>query len=70
MSQCDCDVCYYARQVNLYINKIEDEDVQNFFMNMYDMLIHAEMDKDYYQAIVKNQWPDSDRILKKYRKEV
>lgn len=64
---CQCDVCYYSRQVNEQIQKLEDPDAREFFLNMYDMLIHAEFDKDYYKAIVKNEWPQADEILAKYR---
>lgn len=64
---CQCDVCYYSRQVNKQIQKLEDPDAREFFLNMYDMLIHAEFDKDYYKAIVKNEWPQANEILAKYR---
>ena len=64
---CQCDVCYYSRQVNAQVQKLEDPDAREFFLNMYDMLIHAEFDKDYYKAIVKNEWPQADEILAKYR---
>lgn len=64
---CQCDVCYYSRQVNERIQKLEDEDTREFFLNMYDMLIHAEFDRDYYRAVVKNEWPDADKILAKHR---
>lgn len=64
--KCECDVCYFSRQVNEQIQKLEDPDAQNFFMNLYDMFIHSEMDKDYYKAIVQNKWPDAGRIIAKY----
>jgi hypothetical protein len=70
MSKCECQVCYFSRLVNAEIQKLEDPDAQNFFMNMYDMLVHAEMDKDYYKAIVDGQWPNADELIKKRREKL
>ena len=67
MSKCECQVCYFSRLVNAQIQKLEDPDAQNFFLNMYDMLIHAEMDRDYYKSIVDGQWPNADELIQKRR---
>jgi hypothetical protein len=67
MSKCQCDVCNYSRMVNEYIQKLEDPDDREFFLNMYDMLIHSEMDRDYYKAIVDGQWPNADELIQKRR---
>ena len=66
--KCECEVCYFSRLVNEQIQKLEDPDAQNFFLNLYDMFIHSEMDKDYYKAIVQNKWPDAGKIIAKYHK--
>ncbi len=66
-NKCECDVCHFSRLVNAHIQKLEDEDAQNFFMNMYDMLIHAEFDRDYYKAVIDGTWPEADTLIQKYR---
>ena len=65
--RCECDVCHFSRLVNAQIQKLEDEDAQNFFLNMYDMLIHTEFDRDYYKAIIDGTWPEADKMIMKYR---
>lgn len=66
-NKCQCQVCYFSRLVNAEIQKLEDPDAQNFFLNLYDMLIHSEMDKDFYKAIVEGDWPDADDLIKRRR---
>ena len=66
--KCECEVCYFSRLVNEQIQKLEDPEAQNFFLNLYDMVVHAEMDRDYYKAIVEGVWPNADEIIAKHRR--
>lgn len=64
---CDCDFCKWHQEFKARITRIIETDDQAFFQDLADRWLEAEMDRDYYRAIVKNQWPDGDKILARYR---
>ena len=66
-NQCQCQVCCFSRFVTKQLEKIDDETTRLFFRNLYDLYIEAEMDKDYYKAIVDGQWPNADELIQKRR---
>lgn len=70
MSDCQCQVCHFSRLVNVEIQKLEDSGAKNFFLNLYDMLIHTEMDRDYYKAIIDGKWPNADELIQRRRQKL
>lgn len=65
---CECSVCQYSRKLQANLEGLPPEQ-KAFFEDMYDILIHTEMDRGYYYAIIKNQWPGSDEVIQRYRDE-
>ncbi len=70
MSDCQCQICCFSRSVSAEINKLEDPSSQEFFLNLYDMLIHTEMDRDHYKAIIEGKWPNADDLIKRRREKL
>lgn len=69
-NQCQCQVCCFSRFVTKQLENIDDETTKLFFRNLYDLYIEAEMDKDYYKAIVDGKWPNADELIKKRREKL
>lgn len=63
---CECRVCEYGREVEAHLVHLGKND-RAFFEAMYERLCNVEDERDYYDAIVKNKWPTSEEILKRYR---
>lgn len=65
---CECTVCQYSRKVQANLEGLPPEK-KAFFEDMYDILIHTEMDRDYYREIIRGRWPGSDEIIQRYREK-
>ena len=65
---CECRVCKYGRDVQHQLSFLTKAQTE-FFEDMYDQLMHAEFDRDYYSCIVKGTWPQSEEILAQYRSQ-
>lgn len=63
---CDCRVCLDYREFEKQIALLPASN-QHYFRQLYEAMSEAQADGDYHQAIVKNQWPDGDKILAQYR---
>lgn len=64
---CQCEVCQYSRVVQSMVNEL-DERQKNFFLDMYDRLIHVEMDRGWAKhkhselvMAVANKYPNESR---------
>ena len=58
---CECEICRRDRAFRLHLAQLAD-DQQMYFNAMYDALQHAEMDRDYYHAILDGSWPNAEVI--------
>lgn len=63
---CECNVCKYSRKVAEKLELIP-EDQRAFWEEMYDILIHAELDRDHYRAVIDGSWPDADEFIQRVR---
>lgn len=59
---CNCRVCVYAREVQKHLNDLPKKHAE-FFEDMYNQLVHTEMDRDVNQAIIDGTWPSADEQL-------
>lgn len=64
---CQCEFCQWSKVFNKVMEDVPTEH-HAFFRNLVDNMLDIELDRDYYKAIVRNEWPDSDKILSQYRK--
>jgi len=63
---CECRICNRSRQIDAAI-RLLPKPQRLFMQDIHLEFIHAEMDRDYYRAIVKGDWPDGDQIISSYR---
>lgn len=64
---CQCALCDRNDMIREFIMD-KPQEVQEFVMDMNEMLIHAEMDKEYYRSVVYGTWPDADELIQTARK--
>lgn len=67
MSKCECGFCSTYSTYREIIKEIPDK-YHDFFDEIMNRLLDAEIDCAYYKSIVRNEYPDSDEILARYRK--
>ena len=63
---CNCEVCQYSRKVQENLEGLP-EDKRKFFEDMYEILVHVEMDRDWYKCIIEGVWPNADDIIQRSR---
>lgn len=63
---CDCRICQEYREFQLKLELVP-QDLRAFVEGIYDAYVNTAADRDYYKAIVQNQWPSGDQILSQYR---
>lgn len=63
---CDCKVCAREREVRAQLELLPAPQ-RSFFEGLYDDLTHAELDRDYYHAVLDGSWPSADEVLKSMR---
>lgn len=65
---CECAVC---KRYKNFCEQIKDlpADKREYFEAMYEHMVETEMDRDYYCAVVKNEWPSAEKVLARYRQE-
>lgn len=64
---CSCDVCKQSITFREHLDRIPAE-LHEYFQELYDVLIHAQFDNDYYKAIIDGSWPEADLIIDRARK--
>lgn len=63
---CNCDVCAENRIFRENLDALPEAQ-RPYFEALYEAYLEAQLDRDYYKAVVRNEWPDADRILARYR---
>ena len=63
---CECEVCQLSRKVHEKLELLP-EDQRAFWEEMYDALVHAEFDRDYYRSVIDGSWPNSDLVIERVR---
>lgn len=53
---CECDLCQYIREAQERIASLP-ADHEPFFREMFNRLMHAEIDRDVYRAKFEGKWP-------------
>lgn len=66
---CECALCKRNLAVVEQLKALPDSQ-RKFWEEMYDILLHTELDLDWNQAIVNGSWPDADRIIESRREQV
>lgn len=66
MNKCQCEHCTTYATYREILKDIPDK-YHDFFDEIMNRLLDAEIDAVYYKSIVTNQYPFSDEILAKYR---
>jgi hypothetical protein len=66
MSNCSCAWCQWYAEYKVQIETVPPE-AKEFFEIMSHNMVEIEMDRDYYKAIVENKWPNSEKILARFR---
>ena len=59
---CDCQVCQQGREFKRRLELVPEPE-RPYWNDLYETLIHAEMDRDWYRAIFDGSWPDARRML-------
>jgi hypothetical protein len=62
---CNCQVCQDTRHFRTELKQLPAEH-QSIFEGLYDNLLHVEMDRDYYHAILEGSWPSAQEILARF----
>ena len=65
---CNCQVCQDTRNFRAELNQLPAEH-QSVFDGLYDNLLHVEMDRDYYHAILEGSWPSAKEILEQFHNQ-
>ena len=63
---CDCSVCDESRTFRAHVEALPEAQ-RPYFEALFDAYLEAQMDRDYYKAVVRNEWPQADRVLARYR---
>lgn len=63
---CECEVCQLSRKVSKKLDLLP-EDQRTFWEEMYDALVHAEFDRDYYRSVIDGSWPNADLVIERVR---
>ena len=59
---CECEVCIRGRRLKSVVGKLYEDDAK-WLMDLGGYLAAAEMDAEYYTAIIAGDWPSSVEIL-------
>lgn len=66
---CDCEQCKLSRKVQsireLLINLGQSEQLANLD-DLYSQYVHDSLDHDWLKAVVDNQWPSAESVMKGY----
>lgn len=65
-ASCMCVVCQEYRDFCGNLNKMPAV-YRSQFMELYDKYVMADMDRDYYKAIVFGLWPSCDDVIRACR---
>lgn len=63
---CSCNACMEYSKFIRNMDLVPHE-VRPYFENLYEKMVVAQHDSDYYKAIVKGTWPNSDDIIASHR---
>ena len=66
LTVCECEICVRSRSFNVIVEALPAEH-QEYFRVMYDHLLEAEHERDYYKVIVDGTWPNADEVIKHIR---
>jgi len=74
---CNCRICQrnaefrkFSNLLKKFSNQLKDtglSDAINFMHDILDDALHAEMDRDYYYAILDGSWSEADDIIEHIR---
>lgn len=59
---CECKVCVQMRAMETNLATLNPEQ-RSFFEAIYDDLVHASDERDYYRALVDGSWPNADEVI-------
>lgn len=65
---CNCQVCQDTTHFRAELTQLPAEH-QPVFEGLFDDLLHVEMDRDYYHAILDGSWPSAAEILSRFHNE-
>lgn len=66
---CKCDICNRGRAVRDRLALLPESE-RSFWENIYDDVLHLELDLGYYKSIVDGSWPGADEVIAGRRKQV
>ena len=64
---CDCKVCKEYKIFQKYIKDLPESHI-DYFESLHERLINLEEDNSYYKALLEGSWPESDKVIEKWRK--
>lgn len=65
---CNCQVCQDTTHFRAELMQLPAEH-QPVFEGLFDNLLHVEMDRDYYHAILEGSWPSAAEIIARFHNE-
>lgn len=66
MSTCNCEVCMRSEKFTKLTEDMSDTH-KAVFWELYDILLHSELDLGYYKSLVDGSWPDADTVIHRVR---
>ncbi len=66
--QCKCNICTRTRAFNSNIALISHQGVRDYVIELYDHMMHVEMDRDLYKSVIDGSWPNADQFIDTARK--
>ena len=65
---CNCAVCMYYKEFKERIILLPEEQ-REFFIKMYEDMVHLQSRFNHQRAIIDGSWPNADSIIKKKRED-
>ena len=65
MLNCKCNTCGLGRRISQVVERRDPEEMADMIKELSSHLIMAQFDLDYFQAIIRGIWPNSEEILTK-----
>lgn len=64
---CECSICQQITEFYKYLETVPN-DSKPYFLDLYDALIEASSDLEYYKSIIDGSWPNADEVIERFRK--
>lgn len=67
---CECRICVRHRSIRQTVRDGDVEELRALVKDLSSDWDNAEMDRDYYRAIIDGSWPSADAIIANMRENL